>query len=184
MPAARSGFSWIALLAFAGLAACGAPEAKAPRPALVLTGRIVDEADLLPPTLEAKLTTVLAALEQDQGPQFVIATTRNLQGRRIEDYSIDLARAWGIGSAQRHDGVVLLVAPRERKVRIEVGTGLEKRLPDEFCAKVIRETIVPAFQRGDFPGGIERGAGALIEQMRRTPVASLGLFPQRPRMAA
>ena len=169
-------------LALACLSACGPPAPKAP--ALALTGRVVDDAGLLSPPQEATLTKSLAALERERGPQFVIATTRSLQGRRIQEYSIDLARAWGIGSAQRHDGVVLLVAPNERKVRIEVGTGLEKRLPDEFCAKVIRETLIPAFQKGDFPGGIARGAGRLIEQMRRTAVASLGLFPQRPRMAA
>jgi len=183
MPAAR--VFWIALLALVSLCACdaSAPGAKAP-PALALTGRVVDDARLLLPEQEVQLTRALAALERDEGPQFVVATTRSLQGRRIEDYSIDLARAWAIGSAKRNDGVVLVVAPNERKVRIEVGYGLEKRLPDEFCAEVIRETIVPAFERGDFPGGIARGAGALIEQMRRAPVASLGLFPQRPRMAA
>jgi len=169
-------------LALACLSACGPPAPKAP--ALALTGRVVDDADLLLPAQEATLTRALAALEREKGPQFVIATTRSLQGRRIEEYSIDLTRAWGIGSAQRNDGVVLLVASNERKVRIEVGTGLKKRLPDEFCAEVIREKLLPAFQKGDFPGGIARGAGRLIEQMRRTAVASLGLFPQRPRMAA
>jgi len=157
----------IALPAMALLiAACTEPAAKQPQPALPLTGRVVDEANLLSPAQEQALTARLAALEADgKGPQLVVATTPYLKGEEINVYSINLARAWRIGSKARNDGVLLLVAPNERKVRIEVGTGLEKRLPDETCADIIQTALLPAIRDGDMAGGIERGVDALISQL-------------------
>jgi uncharacterized protein len=155
----------IALPAMALLITACTEPAK-PTGALPLTGRVVDAANLLSPAQEQALTARLAALEADgKGPQFVVATTPTLKGQEIDFYSIDLARAWQIGTKSRGDGVLLLVAPNERKVRIEVGTGLEKRLPDEVCAEIIKTDLLPAFRSGDMAGGIERGVDAIIAQL-------------------
>lgn len=138
-----------------------------PAQSMVLTGRVVDQADLLTDEAEQELTGMLENLERSSGPQFVIATTTSLNGQAIADYSVDLARAWGIGDKSRNDGVLLLVAPNERKVRIEVGYGLEGTLNDRFCADVIRDNILPGFTKGNMEEGITNGATRLIEKMQR-----------------
>jgi uncharacterized protein len=89
-----------------------------------LTGRVVDNADILTPEAEAALTAKLAALETQTQRQLVVATVPDLQGYDISDYGYQLGRAWGLGDAERNDGALLLVAPNDRKVRIEVGYGL------------------------------------------------------------
>ncbi|MFL6770513.1 MAG: TPM domain-containing protein [Sphingomicrobium sp.] len=130
-----------------------------------LTGRVVDQADLLTPQQEADLSAKSEALEQRTGRQFVIATVRSLEGRPIEDYGYRLGRDWGIGNEQKDDGVILLVAPNERKVRIETGYGARVFLTDAVSSVVIRESILPRFKAGDFPGGIAAGAGQIVTMM-------------------
>lgn len=149
-------------------AAAVAVNAPAPVPPdfPALTGRVVDQADLLNPEQEARLAAASAAVEREVGPQFVIVTVPSLQGLAIEDYGLRLGRTWGIGSRARNDGLILLVAPTERKVRIEVGTGLERRVTDPFAARVIRDTILPRFRANDLPGGIVAGSDALIARLR------------------
>ena len=150
------------------LAACDSAPAVAPRgpdfPAL--TGRVVDQADLLPPADEQRLTAASEALEREMGPQYVIATVPTLQGYPILEYSVDLGRTWGIGSAERNDGIILLVAPSERQVRIAVGYGLEKRVTDPYAHRVIQERILPRFRDGDMAGGIVAGSEAIIARLR------------------
>ncbi len=90
------------------------------------------------------------------------STTSSLQGKDINDYSITLARSWGLGSKEHNDGLLLLVAPNERRLRIEVGKGLEKKLPDELCAKIIRKDITPRFKSGAMFDGINAGVDALM----------------------
>lgn len=132
-------------------------------PALpALTGRVVDQAAVLPPARAAQLTSRLAALEARTGHQFVIVTVSSLNGQPIEAVGLRLGRTWGIGRKGHDDGVLLLVAPNEHKVRIEVGYGLERQLTDPVCAKIIRDDILPSFAHGDLPGGIERGGAAII----------------------
>ena len=131
-----------------------------------LTGRVVDRAELLSPEKEAELSRKSESLEKEVGPQFVIVTVPSLNGLPIEKYSIDLARHWGLGDKERNDGLMLLLAPSEHKVRIEVGYGLEKRVTDPFAAKVIREHMLPRFENGDFAAGIVEGSDALIERLR------------------
>mgnify|MGYP003647382835 CR=1 FL=1 len=138
-------------------------------PSIELTGRVVDQADLLSAETEKELTRVLENLEKTSGPQFVIASTKSLNGRKIEDYSIDLARIWAIGDKHRDDGVLMLVALNEQKVRIEVGRGLEASLSDSFCSKVIREDMLPPFSAGKMEAGIANGAARLIEKMQMVP---------------
>lgn len=131
-----------------------------------LSGRVVDEADLLSERQEKELAAKLAALEQETGPQFVVVTINSLQGYPIEDYGVRLGRHWGVGSKEKNDGALLIVAPKERKVRVEVGYGLESILPDHFAAKVLREVVLPDFREGAFPEGIMEGTEIIIDRLR------------------
>lgn len=134
-----------------------------------LTGRVVDNANLLGPTEEAALTQRLAGLEQASSRQLVVATVPDLQGYPIEDYGYRVGRAWGLGQAKANNGAILLVAPNERKVRIEVGYGLEPILTDALSSLIIRNQILPRFKAGDMPGGITAGVDAMIEQLQAPP---------------
>ena len=134
-----------------------------------LTGRVVDQADLLTPAQEADLSAKSEALEKTSGRQFVIATVRSLEGRTIEDYGYRLGREWGIGSEQKDDGVILLVAPQERKVRIETGYGARVFLTDAVSSLIIRNSILPRFRDNDMAGGIAAGAGQIITMMELPP---------------
>lgn len=134
-----------------------------------LTGRVVDAANLLSPGDEAELTAKLQALEQRSSRQLVVATVPSLGGYEIEDYGYRLGRAWGIGQKEADNGAILLVAPNERKVRVEVGYGLEPILTDAFSNRVVEETIIPRFKAGDMPGGIKAGVDALIAQLQAPP---------------
>lgn len=135
-----------------------------------LTGRIVDEARLLTPADEQALTVKLEALERDTGDQLVVVTVNSLQDYEIEEYGYQLGRAWGIGQKDQDNGVLLIVAPVERKVRIEVGYGLEPILTDALSAQIIQTRILPAFRTGDFPDGIIAGVDAIDQQLRLDPV--------------
>ena len=130
-----------------------------------LTGRVVDEAQVLSPDTERELSDKLENLEATTGRQLVVATVPSLQGYPIEDYGYQLGRTWGIGEKDKDTGVILLVAPNERKVRIEVGYGLEPVLTDALSSVIIQSAILPKFRDGDLPGGIVAGTDALVEQL-------------------
>jgi len=136
-----------------------------------LTGRVVDQAHLLAPAQVADLTSKSQALETQSGRQFVVATVNSLEGYPIEDYAYRLGRYWKIGSAKNNDGVLLLVAPNERKVWIATGYGAGGFLTDAMSGVIIRETILPHFKQKppDYGGGIEAGADAIIKQMSLPP---------------
>lgn len=155
----------LALFVFVGLA--GALRAEFSFPAL--SGRVVDAAHLLTPAARSALEAKLAAEEQKTTDQFVVATVRSLEGTSVEDYANQLFRFWKIGQTDKNNGVLLLVAPNERKVRIEVGYGLEGVLPDAVASTIIQTAIVPAFRSGDFAGGVEKGADAVIEVLNLDP---------------
>jgi uncharacterized protein len=151
------------LLFLAGLAlASAAPGQTFP----ALTGRVVDNANLLPPVEEAALSQKLEALEKSSGRQFVVATIPSLEGRTIEDYGYRLGRSWGIGDESKDDGTILLVAPNERKVRIETGYGIRPVLTDAVSSVIIRNSILPAFRDGDYPRGIREGADQVITMLQ------------------
>jgi uncharacterized protein len=122
-----------------------------------LTGRIVDEAALLTGDDKRALEAELKALEAKSTDQLVVYTTRSLQGYPIEDFGYQLGRAWAIGQKDKNNGVILIVAPSDRKVRIEVGRGLEPQLTDLMTKLIIENAILPAFRRNDFAGGIKAG---------------------------
>lgn len=131
-----------------------------------LTGRVVDTADMIDPATEATLTEDMAALERDKGIQFVIATIPSLYGQTIENYGYQLGRHWAIGRKKVDDGVILLVARDDRKLRIDVGYGLTPVLTSGLSGLIIQQAILPRFKQGDFSGGIKAGAGEIITQLR------------------
>ena len=130
-----------------------------------LTGRVVDAANILSPRVEAELTTKLENLEKATGRQLVVATVPSLQGYEIEDYGYQLGRTWGIGQKGTNTGALLIVAPTERKVRIEVGYGLEPILTDALSSVIIQTVVLPKFQAGDLEGGVTAGTDAVIAQL-------------------
>ncbi|EON94115.1 hypothetical protein MARLIPOL_00130 [Marinobacter lipolyticus SM19] len=136
-----------------------------------LTGRVVDNADMLPDPVELRLGRMLEAHEQATSEQVVVVTLPNLQGYPIEDYGYQLGRHWGIGQEGEDNGALLIVAEDERRIRIEVGYGLEGRLTDATSATIINQIITPAFRAGDFPTGIANGAEAMIQVLGGEPLA-------------
>lgn len=130
-----------------------------------LTGRVVDQANILSPATEAQLTTELAQLEQQTGRQMVVATVSDLGGYEIEDYGYQLGRAWGIGQKGEDNGVVLIVAPNDRQVRLEVGYGLEPVFTDTLAFLILQEKVLPRFRAGEMEQGVVEGARAAIAQL-------------------
>jgi len=128
-----------------------------------LTGRVVDEAGILDAATRQSLTDKLAAVEAKSGDQIVIVTLKSLQDTSIEDYGYQLGRQWGIGQKGTNNGALLIVAPNERKVRIEVGYGLEGALTDAVTRLIIQNAILPRFRAGDFQGGITRGTDDIVQ---------------------
>ena len=127
-----------------------------------LTGRVVDTAGLLDAGTEASLTEKLDALEKQTTNQVVVVTLKSLGGETIETYGFQLGRHWGIGQKDQNNGALLIVAVKERKVRIEVGYGLEGIMSDAVSKSIIDLVIVPKFRVGNFSGGIIDGADMII----------------------
>jgi len=130
-----------------------------------LTGRVVDAANLLPEGARTELTQILEAVERQTGAQVVVATLPSLQGTTIEDFGYQLGRAWGIGQQGKDNGALLVVAPNERKVRIEVGYGLEGALTDARSRAIIEADILPLFREGRMVEGIVAGTVAIAQTL-------------------
>ena len=128
-----------------------------------LTGRVVDEAGVLDTGARATLRDALAELETKTTDQLVVVTLKSLRGTSIEDYGYQLGRRWQIGQKDKNNGVLLIVAPKERKVRIEVGYGLEGTLTDAIGRMIIETSILPRFRAGDVPGGIKQGVEDIVQ---------------------
>lgn len=127
-----------------------------------LTGRIVDQANIIPVDTRNSIEPKLADLEAKSGIQLVVATVSSLEGQDIEPYANELFRSWKLGEKAKNNGVLLLVAPKERRVRIEVGYGLEGTLTDALSKVIITNAITPRFKSGDFGRGISRGVDDII----------------------
>ncbi|MFT3996385.1 MAG: TPM domain-containing protein [Asticcacaulis sp.] len=163
-----------------------------------LTGRVVDQAQLLSPEAEAELTAKLQGLENATTDQVVVVTLESLGGYDIADYGYQLGRHWGIGQATeqaatgaeseaggqfKNNGVILIVAPNERKVRIEVGYGLEPVITDAYSSLIIQNAMLPAFREGDYQGGIIKGTDEIIAQLsadRGTAIQKAQQLEQQP----
>jgi uncharacterized protein len=127
-----------------------------------LTGRVVDQAQILDAAARSRINGKLEQLESKTNNQLVVLTLRSLQGYDIADYGYRLGRSWGIGQKGKNNGAILLVALNERRVRIEVGYGLEGTITDAVSRLIIENAILPRFRTGDFAGGIERGVDDLV----------------------
>ncbi|HEX6218608.1 MAG TPA: TPM domain-containing protein [Sphingomicrobium sp.] len=156
---------WLALLALATPAAAQDLPARPQTP-------VLDQAGLLRPEQVVDIESKAAALYERTGRTLFVATVNSLDGLTIEDYGVRLIRHWQVGDEKRDDGVILIVAPNERKVRIETGYGAEGFLPDILAGRIIRDTILPRFREGDMGGGVVAGASAIIDQMARDPEAT------------
>jgi len=127
-----------------------------------LTGRVVDQAGVMSAESKSDIEAKSKTLEDKSGIQLVVATVKSLEGSDIETYANQLFRFWKLGEAKKNNGVLLLVAPNERKVRIEVGYGLEGTLTDALSSVIISSAIIPRFKNKDYSGGIERGVDGII----------------------
>ncbi len=131
----------------------------------MLSGRVVDSASLLSVSQRRTLSGQLVNAERKSGHQFVVVTVKSLGGHDIGDYARELGTYWGIGRQCVDDGVLLVVAPNERKVRIAVGEGLRTALTDAEAATIIEKDIVPRFKAGDMPAGIIAGSASIIREI-------------------
>jgi uncharacterized protein len=170
-------FAWLAVAVSCCFAAPNFPE---------LSGRVVDAAGSLDAGDKARLEQSLADYESSSGHQVVTAIVQSLEGYDIRDYGNKLFRQWAIGDAKRNDGVLLLIAPNERKVSIETGYGVEGDLTDAISRVIIDNAITPRFRSGDFAGGVEAGLSdiekalggggkAIADRARQTPSGELTL---------
>lgn len=131
-----------------------------------LKGRVNDYASVLSPETENKLEETLSALESSDSTQVVVLTIPSLEGEVLEQFSIKVAEEWKIGQKNKDNGAILLIAKNDRKIRIEVGRGLEGKLTDLISGRIIRSEIIPKFKEGDFNGGIEAGTTAIVSVVR------------------
>jgi uncharacterized protein len=129
-------------------------------------GYVTDHAGLLPPSAKDTLETTLRDFETKTSNQIVVATFPSLEGDSLEDFSIRLAEAWKVGQKGRDNGVIFLIFKNDRKIRIEVGYGLEGVLPDALAGQIISQVVAPHFREGDFAGGITAGVDAIIKATR------------------
>lgn len=130
-----------------------------------LAGRVVDSANMLSSSAENQIAAISDAHERATGNQVVVATLPDLQGYTIEEFGYQLGRAWGIGQKDKNNGVLLIVAQAERKVRIEVGYGLEGQLTDAVASNIISTILTPAFKRARFDEGTISGTTAIVDAL-------------------
>jgi len=133
-----------------------------------LGGRVNDYADLISPAAEARIEQTLAALEQDEGAQVVVLTIEGLGAEQLEEYSLRVAETWKLGREQQDDGALLFIAKNDRKMRLEVGYGLEPVLTDVMSRRILDQILRPRFRAGDFDGGVERAVDAVDGLIRGT----------------
>lgn len=144
------------------------------------TQRVHDFANLLSFDQRQSLETLARGIETETTAQLAIVTVRSLDGRTVEQFANELFNQWGIGRRDVNNGVLLLVAPHEHKLRIEVGYGLEPLLTDSLCGEIRDESILPYFRNQDFPRGIRAGAERIIDVLRRYPQAAAGVPGSAP----
>ena len=136
-----------------------------------LSGRVNDYANVLPAKDRAKLEKLLSDYETETSHQVAVLTVESLHGESIEDFSLRVANAWGLGRKGLDNGVLVTLAPEEHAVRIELGTGMNKYVSDAKAKRIIDETMIPAFQAGDIAGGLRRGIARLLDACRAYKVA-------------
>ncbi len=143
-------------------AAAAAASTVAARDVPFLTGRVNDTAGMLPAEARQRVDAKLAELEKGTGAQVAVLTIASLEGEPLEEYALKVAQTWKLGRKGVDDGALLLVARDDRKMRIEVGYGLEPKLTDIACKRILDDVVRPAFRDGDFGRGVEAGVDAIV----------------------
>src|SRR5262245_3489092 len=144
------------------------------------TARVQDDAGLLTPEQRESLETLSREVERQTTAQIAVVTVNSLDGQTVDEYAHELFNKWGIGDRKNNNGVLFLVAPRERRMRIEVGWGLEPLLTDGLCGEIRDSFVIPRFKANDFPGGIIAGTQQIASALRREPQAARGIPDSRP----
>lgn len=134
-------------------------------PTLRFTGYVVDQAGVLTPQERRRITRIAADFQRSSGHQLAVATVDDLRGEDVAAFATRLGTRWGVGRKGLDDGILIVLAPSDRAARIAVGRGLERRLPDAVCRRVMSGIMTPAFARGQFGRGIEAGVVALIHRL-------------------
>jgi uncharacterized protein len=160
-------FSVVALLS-ALLSPASAYAADVP----YLTGRVVDNAQILSPDARTRLAAVLKAHEEATSNQIVVLTVRTIQPEGVEEYAVDVFNNWKLGQKVHNNGVLVVVVPQDRKMRIEVGYGLEPVLTDAMAGAIIRDVMTPAFKRADYDAGLQDGVAAIIARLEGKSIAT------------
>ena len=168
----------LAAALLAGLLLAGSPAAARDVPPLA--GRVNDLANVIPPVVRTRLDTKLQDVERRTGAQIAVLTVDTLGGDTIEDFAVRVFQAWRLGRRGIDDGVLLVVAHQDRRMRIEVGYGLEGRLTDALSRQILDERLRPRFRAGDFGGGIEAGVDAIAATVEGVPLPK----PPRERWTA
>jgi len=164
------------LLALLSLPAAGqAQRAEAP----YLTGRVVDNAEILKPDTRRRLSDQLRAHEQKTGNQVAVLTVPTLHGESVEEYAVRVFEQRKLGQKGKDNGVLVVVVPQDRRMRIEVGYGLEGTLTDLAASRIIRDVMTPRFRAGDYDGGVAQGVNAIVAQLQGEAVASGPAAPQQ-----
>ena len=159
-------------LAFLALVTAGPVDARAQAPVPAPNGPVNDFANILDDATEARLRALIGGVERDTTAEIAVATVPSLDGSAVEEIATRYFNTWGVGQKALNNGVLLLVAPNEREVRIEVGYGLEPILPDGLAGEIIRKTVLPKFKDGDYPGGIAAAVDRLATIVRNKHVVT------------
>jgi uncharacterized protein len=145
-----------------------------------LTGRVVDNAEILSTDARARLTAALKAHEEATGNQIAVLTVRTIQPQSIEDYAVEVFKSWKLGQKEKNNGVLVVIVPQDRRMRIEVGYGLEPVLTDATAGAIIRDVMTPAFKRGDYDAGVSAGVAAIVARLEGKPDAAVAPSASRP----
>ena len=165
--------------AFALLFTVVSAQTTLPKPA----GRITDLANVIDAATESQLDHRIDQLEQKTSHEIAVVTVPSLGGAPVEDYAVRLFKEWGIGRSKQDNGVLVLIAPNEREMRIEVGYGLEGILPDGLAGEIIRDDFIPRFRDNDYNGGIRNGVlrvADIVEKQQVLTPEELARFNERP----
>lgn len=166
---------WVLPLLLALPFAVQAQQAEVP----YLTGRVVDNAEVLKADTRGRISEQLQAHEQKTTNQIAVLTVPTLHGESVEDYAVRVFEQWKLGQKGKDNGVLVVVAPQDRRMRIEVGYGLEGALPDVAAARIVRNVMTPRFRAGDYDGGIADGIAAIVSHLEGDPAAAAEESPAR-----
>ena len=144
-----------------------------------LTGRVVDNAEILRPDAQRRLTELLRLHEQKTTNQVAVLTVPSLNGESVEEYAVRVFEQWKLGQKGKDNGVLVVVVPQDRRMRIEVGYGLEGSLPDAIAARIIRNVMTPRFKQGNYDEGIVEGVNAIIARLEGGPSPAHDDLPQQ-----